>query len=59
MPSEEEYKLMLTEFATFDTSNPALKYDITKRCKLGAGGFAKVFKVVRLSDQLPCALKFI
>ena len=34
-------------------------YDITSKYKLGTGGFAKVFKVVRKSDQKVFALKFI
>jgi serine/threonine protein kinase len=36
-----------------------LHYDITSEYKLGSGGFAKVFKVVRKKDQKVIALKFI
>ena len=41
------------------TTDPSEKYDITSRHKLGIGGFAKVFKVVRREDGFFCALKFI
>ena len=50
---------MLEDFATFDTTDPSNKYDITSKHKLGIGGFAKVFRVVRRSDGMQCALKFI
>ena len=50
---------MLEQFATFDTSDPSHKYDITSKHKLGIGGFAKVFRVIRRTDGLQCALKFI
>ena len=33
-------------------------YEITSKIKLGSGGFAKVFKVRRISDGIVCALKF-
>lgn len=59
LPSDVEYNTMLDEHATFDTSDPSSKYDITSKHKLGIGGFAKVFKVIRRSDGLNCALKFI
>ena len=59
MPSEEEYRALLEEHANFNTNDPSDKYDITSRHKLGIGGFAKVFKVVRREDKLQCALKFI
>ena len=59
LPSEVDYKTLLEEHATFDTSDPSLKYDITSKHKLGIGGFAKVFRVIRRSDGLNCALKFI
>jgi len=59
LPSEEEYKTLLEEHATFDTSDPSFKYDITSKHKLGIGGFAKVFRVIRRTDGLNCALKFI
>ena len=50
---------MLVQYATFDTTDPSNKYDITSKHKLGIGGFAKVFKVMRRSDGLACALKFV
>ena len=59
LPSAEEYERMLTDFASFDTNDPSDKYDITSQHKLGIGGFAKVFKVIRKTDGLQCALKFI
>lgn len=59
LPSETEYQTLLQEHATFDTSDPSHKYDITSKHKLGIGGFAKVFRVVRRADKLQCALKFI
>ena len=36
-----------------------MHYDITSRYKLGSGGFAKVFRVLRKSDNQAFALKFI
>ncbi len=36
-----------------------MHYDITSKYKLGSGGFAKVFKVLRKKDQKVIALKFI
>ena len=59
MPSAEDYQIMLEQHATFDTTDPSHKYDITSKHKLGIGGFAKVFQVIRRSDGLKCALKFI
>ncbi len=47
LPSDEEYQQMLIDHATFKTTDPSNEYDITSRHKLGIGGFAKVFKVVR------------
>ncbi len=52
LPSEEEYKELLAEHANFLTTDPSDKYDITSRHKLGIGGFAKVFRVVRREDKL-------
>ena len=43
---------MLTDFASFNTNDPSDKYDITSQHKLGIGGFAKVFKVIRRTDGL-------
>ena len=59
LPSAEDYLIMLEQHATFDTTDPSHKYDITSKHKLGIGGFAKVFQVIRRSDGLKCALKFI
>jgi len=59
LPSTDDYEQMLEDFATFETNDPSDKYDITSQHKLGIGGFAKVFKVVRRTDGLHCALKFI
>lgn len=49
----------MLEHATFDKTDPSAKYDITSKHKLGIGGFAKVFRVVRRADGLNCALKFV
>ena len=57
LPTEEEFKDALAEIAPFRTEDPSLYYDITG--KLGAGGFARVFKVQRKTDNFVCALKFI
>ena len=46
-------------YAKFKLEDPSTFYDITSRYKLGSGGFAKVFKVVRKNDQKVIALKFI
>ena len=59
LPSEQEYQQLLIDHATFDTSDPSAKYDISSKHKLGIGGFAKVFRVIRRSDGLLCALKFV
>lgn len=37
--------------------DPSKSYDIIER--IGIGGFAKVFKVLRKVDQVTCALKFV
>ena len=50
---------MLLNYATFNTNDPSEKYDISSQQKIGIGGFAKVFRVIRRSDSLHCALKFI
>ena len=59
LPSVEDYQQLLETHATFETTDPSYKYDITSKHKLGIGGFAKVFRVTRRTDGLKCALKFI
>lgn len=59
LPSKDEYERLLDDYATFDLTDPSYKYDITSKHKLGIGGFAKVFRVMRRADKLACALKFI
>ena len=59
MPSDAKYRHLLETHAIFDTSDPSHKYDVTSRHKIGIGGFAKVFRVKRRTDNLQCALKFI
>ena len=44
--------------AEIKTSDPSQFFEIKHEHKLGEGGFAKVFKVKRRSDDLVCALKF-
>lgn len=59
LPSTTEYEKMLTDFATFCKDDPSEKYDISNQQRIGVGGFAKVFRVIRRTDQKLCALKFI
>jgi len=55
MPSETmAEKRMVFELKKED---PSKFYDIIER--IGVGGFAKVFKVLRKSDKVTCALKFV
>ena len=49
----------MTTHANFKTEDPSIHYDITSKYKLGSGGFAKVFRVLRKSDNKTFALKFI
>lgn len=49
----------MVDHAQFETSDPSEKYDISSKHKLGIGGFAKVFRVIRRADGLMCALKFV
>lgn len=48
----------LASQAELKTTNPAEIYEIKHNKQLGQGGFAKVFKVRRLKDDKPCAMKF-
>lgn len=57
MPTEETFKQKLENQPELQTKDPSEYYDIIQ--KLGAGGFAKVFKVKRKADNLICALKFV
>ena len=59
MPSTQSFQIDLSRHAVFKTDDPSVNYDITSKYKLGSGGFAKVFKVQRKSDQKVIALKFI
>jgi len=55
MPSETmAEKRMVFELKKED---PSKYYDIIER--IGVGGFAKVFKVLRKTDKVTCALKFV
>ena len=51
MPTTQNFQQDLVTFAQFKTEDPSTHYDITSRYKLGSGGFAKVFKVLRKSDN--------
>ena len=55
LPDDQKAKKMIQ----FDLKkdDPSKHYDIIER--IGVGGFAKVFKVKRKSDEKICALKFI
>lgn len=59
MPSTQTFQTDLSRYAIFKTDDPSAAYDITSKYKLGSGGFAKVFKVLRKSDGKVIALKFI
>ena len=59
MPTEQNFLKDLSTYANFKTEDPSQYYDITSKYKLGSGGFAKVFKVQRKSDNKEIALKFI
>jgi len=59
MPSTVTFQQNSSQFSQFRTDDPSLFYEITSKYKLGAGGFAKVFKVKRKSDNKEIALKFI
>lgn len=57
MPRESQFLKTLDDNAHILTTDPSKFYDIIG--KLGAGGFAKVFKVKRKKDGFICALKFV
>ena len=59
MPTTQTFQQDLTTFADFKNEDPSQHYDITSKYKLGSGGFAKVFKVMRKRDGQVIALKFI
>ena len=59
MPTTQTFQQDLTTFADFKHEDPSQHYDITSKYKLGSGGFAKVFKVMRKRDGQVIALKFI
>lgn len=59
MPSAQGFQMDLAQYASFKKTDPSAHYDITSKYKLGSGGFAKVFKVQRKTDQKVIALKFI
>ena len=50
MPSTQTFQQDLTTYANFKHEDPSQHYDITSKYKLGSGGFAKVFKVMRKRD---------
>lgn len=51
-----EYSALLEEACPILKQNPALKYKIVG--KVGKGGFGTIFKVQRIEDGQPFALKF-
>ena len=57
-PNMETFENELVNLANVQRIDPSSSYEISSKVKLGAGGFAKVFKVRRSSDGLVCALKF-
>jgi serine/threonine protein kinase len=57
IPSEASFVQKLQSVTNIRTDDPSKVYDILD--KLGHGGFAKVFKVQRKTDNFVCALKFI
>ena len=59
MPTTTEFNVNLKKYANFKFEDPTTNYSITCNTKLGSGGFAKVFKVSRRSDNADIALKFI
>ena len=51
-----EYSALLQEACPIQSKNPALKFKIVG--KVGRGGFGTIFKVNRIEDGQPFALKF-
>lgn len=50
MPTTSNFQDDLRNYAVFKEEDPSVHYDITSKYKLGSGGFAKVFKVMRKKD---------
>ena len=58
MPTAMEFQERVAQNNIWKNEDPSPYYDVFSQDKLGVGGFAKVFRVQRKSDQKQFALKF-